>query len=165
MSKVIDRWETAQEAMNGAYAAFAGFERQVLDLDNDVSDAWEMRGIEFQTALFGFVTDLLMEEAEDAARPDVAVTNLLNSLDCECDEYHGHTCGLCLARREWAAVQATLVRLSAPRPAPRCPICGHDAIELYWHDGGCWTWCCYCKQDGEEHETLDAALDAWRAKP
>jgi len=95
------------------------------------------------------------------------LTRLLNSLDCECDEYHGVTCGLCLARVEWRDVQAELARLSAPRPAPRCPECGSEATEVqyYSEDDFYLVYCLECVTEGEYHRTIDAALDAWRPKP
>jgi hypothetical protein len=59
-----------------------------------------------------------------------------------------------------------LERLQTPKPAPRCPKCGSDNIEVHRmsFEPGYFVTCreYECEHDGATFLSIDAALDAWR---
>jgi hypothetical protein len=60
MSKVIDRWIDENDEKEGAYAAFAGFEK----IMNARSNVYNELDILDQLKLFDIITNLLTEEHE-----------------------------------------------------------------------------------------------------
>jgi hypothetical protein len=63
MSKVIEKWVREQEKLHGQYAGFVGFEEAITEGSETLQLAYEDLDIAHKLALFGFVVDLLEQEA------------------------------------------------------------------------------------------------------
>ena len=61
MTTPIDRWCDENEAKDGPYAAFVGFEKDIKARSDSLAETHEAMEIADQVALFGLVCDLTME--------------------------------------------------------------------------------------------------------
>lgn len=69
MSRVVDRLDREFDAEHGPWAAFAGFERALLDACPTLDDIWHELDGGQQGELYAFVCTLLREERAACSTP------------------------------------------------------------------------------------------------